>query len=407
MDTNTLFNIYQSYTLTKVSEFNKQTLVALYAQNEQLIKLNEELARSNRTTEQILRNQIKEIELQEKRRYYKNMTFNLSRAVTLIEDEENVNMRIFASGLFLSPICDMAKDAVQELEEIADKEYAQNIVQRVNALSKNNENNKDSYIHSSWAVLLSTKSIIDDDIAKKIKDKKKEIKLITSQKEEIYQKKIKKAQNEKKASEGCFGCLRNTVFFLIIIIVGTIYTHDYDATKGAIILLIPALLLLIGAYAEKKPGWFKISDNKEPSKKKNEDSEEEILEKKLESLSDELANLQQEETRLTTQYNEHLQNVTADCPNWENKLNEIASIIPHEEKKDHRDPLLFEAAKLIIKKKKVSTSLIQRKLAIGYNRAERIMHELEEVGIVGIAKDSKTKIVLCDSEEELLEILSN
>ena len=66
MNTNTLLNIYQSYALTKVSELNKQSLVALYAQNEQLSKLNEELTRANRTTEQILRNQIKEIEQKEK-----------------------------------------------------------------------------------------------------------------------------------------------------------------------------------------------------------------------------------------------------------------------------------------------------------------------------------------------------
>ncbi len=82
MNTNTLFNIYQSYTLTKVSELNKQTLVALYAQNEQLNKLNEELARSNRATEQILRNQIKEIEIQEKNRYVKSKTINLAQART-------------------------------------------------------------------------------------------------------------------------------------------------------------------------------------------------------------------------------------------------------------------------------------------------------------------------------------
>lgn len=45
MKTDTLLNLYQSYTLTKVSELNKQSLIALYAQNEQLSQLNEELTR--------------------------------------------------------------------------------------------------------------------------------------------------------------------------------------------------------------------------------------------------------------------------------------------------------------------------------------------------------------------------
>ena len=161
MKTDTLLNLYQSYTLTKVSELNKQSLIALYAQNEQLSQLNEELARANRTTEQILRNQIKEIEQKEKRRYFKNMTFNLSQALDLLENEENVNFRLFASRLFLSPIRDMAKDAVQELEEIADKEYAQNIVKRTNVLTESDKSFYDSYKNTPWATFLSIKYQIE------------------------------------------------------------------------------------------------------------------------------------------------------------------------------------------------------------------------------------------------------
>ncbi len=48
MKADTLFNIYQSYSLAKISALNKQNLIALYAQNEQLDKLNKELARTNR-----------------------------------------------------------------------------------------------------------------------------------------------------------------------------------------------------------------------------------------------------------------------------------------------------------------------------------------------------------------------
>lgn len=115
------------------------------------------------------------------------------------------------------------------------------------------------------------------------------------------------------------------------------------------------------------------------------------LEDKIESLSDELTNLQQEKIRLTTQYNELLQEITADCPKWESKLSEIAEFIPHKEQKklENLDPLFTEAAKLIIKKKDTSTSLIQRKFAIGYNRAVRIVNQLEECGIVGAEEGSK------------------
>ena len=405
MNTNTLLNIYQSYALTKVSELNKQSLVALYAQNEQLSKLNEELTRANRTTEQILRNQIKEIEQKEKRRYYKNMTFNLSQALDLLENEGNDNFRIFASSLFLSPIRDMATDAIHELEEITDKEYAQNIVKRANSLSDNDKAYSGSYKETPWASLLSAQSKIDD-IAQQNKDKEKGLSLITIKKEEAHKKKIKKVQEDKKVQEGCLGCLQCVSVLSIVGVFGTIYTHDYDATKGFIIILILAILLLVGAYAEKKSNNKKELNN---TKEKREDSEEVIYEKELEDLSNELSTLQQEETRLTTQYNELLQEIITDCPKWENKLNAIAAFIPHDEKKTraNKDSLLTEAAKLVFKKKDASSSLIQRKLAIGYSRAGRILNQLEELGIVGPANGANQRDVLISNELELEKVLES
>ena len=52
----------------------------------------------------------------------------------------------------------------------------------------------------------------------------------------------------------------------------------------------------------------------------------------------------------------------------------------------------------------VSKMVVQRKLAIGYNRAERIMNQLELVGVVGATKGTKSRDVLI-SDEETLEIL--
>lgn len=48
-----------------------------------------------------------------------------------------------------------------------------------------------------------------------------------------------------------------------------------------------------------------------------------------------------------------------------------------------RDPLLYDAARLVVKKQQGSTSLIQRNFTIGYNRSGRIIDQLEEFGIVG------------------------
>lgn len=70
-------------------------------------------------------------------------------------------------------------------------------------------------------------------------------------------------------------------------------------------------------------------------------------------------------------------------------------------KTTHLDPLFEDAARLIIVHQQGSTSLIQRKLVIGYNRAGRIMDQLEVTGIVGPAKGSSAREVLCTDENDL------
>ena len=71
------------------------------------------------------------------------------------------------------------------------------------------------------------------------------------------------------------------------------------------------------------------------------------------------------------------------------------------------DPLFEEAARLLIYHQQGSTSLIQRKFSIGYNRAGRIMDQLERAGIVGSANGSKAREVLCMDENDLEMRMSN
>lgn len=70
------------------------------------------------------------------------------------------------------------------------------------------------------------------------------------------------------------------------------------------------------------------------------------------------------------------------------------------------DDLFLDAAKIIIAEQYGSTSLLQRKMQIGYNRAGRIMDQMENLGLVGPAKGSKPREVLVYSEVELMEILN-
>lgn len=70
-----------------------------------------------------------------------------------------------------------------------------------------------------------------------------------------------------------------------------------------------------------------------------------------------------------------------------------------------RDSMFEEAAKLVVQHQQGSTSLIQRKLSIGYNRAGRIIDQLEAAGVVGAFEGSKARDVLCTDFITLEQIL--
>jgi DNA segregation ATPase FtsK/SpoIIIE, S-DNA-T family len=70
-----------------------------------------------------------------------------------------------------------------------------------------------------------------------------------------------------------------------------------------------------------------------------------------------------------------------------------------------RDPMFDEAARLVVQHQQGSTSLIQRKLSIGYNRAGRIIDQLEAAGVVGPFEGSKARDVLCSDFIALEQIL--
>ena len=70
-----------------------------------------------------------------------------------------------------------------------------------------------------------------------------------------------------------------------------------------------------------------------------------------------------------------------------------------------RDPLFEEAARLVVQHQQGSTSLIQRRMQLGYNRAGRIIDQLEAAGIVGPFEGSKAREVIVQDPQTLEQIL--
>lgn len=85
--------------------------------------------------------------------------------------------------------------------------------------------------------------------------------------------------------------------------------------------------------------------------------------------------------------------------NMENSNSNTVSISDMDGGGDGRDSYFMEAAKIIIDKEKASIGMLQRYLKVGFNRAARIMDQLEEAGIVGPEEGTKPRKVLMSPEE--------
>ncbi|MGB1480132.1 MAG: DNA translocase FtsK 4TM domain-containing protein [Flavobacteriales bacterium] len=74
---------------------------------------------------------------------------------------------------------------------------------------------------------------------------------------------------------------------------------------------------------------------------------------------------------------------------------------------DERDPMFEDAARVLVMHQQGSTSLLQRKLKLGYNRAGRLIDQLETAGIIGPFEGSKARKVLVPDEASLEQLLQS
>lgn len=91
--------------------------------------------------------------------------------------------------------------------------------------------------------------------------------------------------------------------------------------------------------------------------------------------------------------------VQAKLENMEASSNSTVSISDSDSGDDGRDAYFMEAAKILMDKEKASIGMLQRYLKVGFNRAARIMDQLEEAGIVGPEEGTKPRKILMSPEE--------
>lgn len=85
----------------------------------------------------------------------------------------------------------------------------------------------------------------------------------------------------------------------------------------------------------------------------------------------------------------------------ENSIEPEQRIIILKKSGPNSDPLFFEVVNYVLRMQKASTSILQRRFRIGYNRAYNLIYQLEEVGIVGPAQGSRPRDVFYPSDTQI------
>lgn len=167
MDIDRILNIYQAYSITKISAINKQMLIAQYAQCEKINAIQKQLDVANSVSRRILENQLKEIQQRETQKYYKNLAFKMSEAFEKIISVTDINLQTFLCSIILDKLLANIKECQTNLEEIRDKEYCKDLINKCNTLLDNISIRHD-YLNSPFYIMQNN----EQDYNNKVSDKK-------------------------------------------------------------------------------------------------------------------------------------------------------------------------------------------------------------------------------------------
>ena len=388
MNTRQIISLYQTYSLAKISELNRQSLIAQYAQCEQLERLRSEVASNTAATNQILKNQIKELERQEKVRYYKNLVFNLRQALAKIKEPDNTNVRLFLSSLFIEPIKALAEESVRGLEDIQDKEYAQSIIDEASSLAGSLKPFEKAYDDSCWKRYLDAYKTVDN---RTIKSKQKDIALVKKAAEKSREEADMSGKRLLDIVFSAAGWISLSIAVLAILAEISADTHEWLSTFVA--------CLIFGTI-------FALSYRHHRRYRSERISLAKLFADKIDRLYDDVDKVTLEndaaEERMKELYNE----LWDEYHGWDILVSQIAGLLPHEDVKESRkaitvDSMFEDAARLVVVSRRGSTSDLQRRLGLGYAKAGMVMDKLENAGIVGPQVGPRQREVLVRDIAEL------
>ena len=369
-------------------------LIAHYAQCEKIGELQQQIKVANSVSRNILKNQLKEIELREEQKFYKGLAFNMNEVYEKISSITDTNLQTFYSNLLLSKILENLKECQDNLDEINDKEYCKKLQNKCNAFL-NNITRRTQYADSPLNKLLIFEQDYKNKVAERrilLRNKKSELAQYKKRLDTIHKKDILSKKLKKGFTLGCIILLCLTFLPGIIAQVSNISTKQVSLIDFSILLaifLIPLFLLL--RY------YQKINSSETPLKNQQEINQ---LTHNITKTENELNYIENDNSLETHTFIIAKKIVETEYPNLEKDLSSILRFfLIKENQKDLYDDLLRRSAELIVNNRQASVALLQRTFSIGYNRANKIMEQLASIGIVEDIDDKHREVLIHDKNE--------
>lgn len=397
MDIDRILNIYQAYSITKISAINKQMLIAQYAQCEKINAIQKQLDVANSVSRRILENQLKEIQQRETQKYYKNLAFKMSEAFEKIISVTDINLQTFLCSIILDKLLANIKECQTNLEEIRDKEYCRDLINKCNTLLDNISIRHD-YLNSSFYIMQNN----EQDYNNKVSDKKN---ILKAKRIELNEKKytlknlINRELAERKTKRGCsMGCLVIIGFILIMFLIAQIgMTLDNEQSSWTEFTVLETLLLVSFIFILR---YHRKQKNKN-IQYKNKDKIDQ-LQIEISNVENEINSINNDDSLKNHTYIISKQDVEKNYPDLEVTLTDLMKYFPMQQNsKKSYDKLIRECAEFIMMINDVKLSAIQRRFSIGYNRVGKIVEQLVELGVIKKKPSNNGYIILIDNKNDL------